>query len=241
MIPSFDIAAVRTAFPALALTDAGAPRHYFDAPAGTQVAGRVIDAMRDAMINACANDGGAFRTSIAASAIVDAAHAGAAALFACAADEIVFGLNTTSLFFEFAALIARDWQAGDEIVLTRMDHDANVSPWLQAAADKGVTVRWLEWDRETFEFRYDTLDAIIGPRTRLVAVGQASNFLGTINDVARVCAAARAVVVTSGVEPLPSRPSRPRDGACRCCPSGPTDRQWPATSTRMGQGPRAKM
>ena len=110
MIPSFDIAAVRTAFPALALADAGAPRHYFDAPAGTQVAGRVIDAMRDAMLNACANDGGAFRTSIAASAIVDAAHAGAAALFACAADEIVFGLNTTSLFFEFAALISRDWR-----------------------------------------------------------------------------------------------------------------------------------
>ncbi len=217
MIPSFDIAAVRTAFPALALTDAGAPRHYFDAPAGTQVAGRVIDAMRDAMLNACANDGGAFRTSIAASAIVDAAHAGAAALFACAADEIVFGLNTTSLFFEFAALIARDWQAGDEIVLTRMDHDANVSPWLQAAADRQVTVRWLEWDRETFEFRYDTLDTIIGPRTRLVAVGQASNFLGTINDVARVCAAARAVGAISVVDAVQSTPHIAIDvGAIGC-------------------------
>ena len=79
MQPNFDISAVRAAFPALALTDAGMQRRYFDAPAGTQVAGRVIDAMRDAMVNACANDGGAFRTSVAASAIVDAAHDGAAA------------------------------------------------------------------------------------------------------------------------------------------------------------------
>ncbi len=206
MVPSFDITAVRAAFPALSLTDAGVPRRYFDAPAGTQVAGRVMDAMRDAMLHACANDGGAFRTSIAASAIVDAAHAGAAALFNCAADEIVFGLNTTSLFFEFAALISHDWKAGDEIVLTRMDHDANVSPWLQAATDKGVTVRWLEWDRDTFEFRYDMLETLIGPRTRLVAVGQASNFLGTVNDVARVCAAARAVGAISIVDAVQSTP-----------------------------------
>ena len=206
MTSNFDISAVRAAFPALALTDAGVLRRYFDAPAGTQVAGRVIDAMRDAMLNACANDGGAFRTSVAASAIVDAAHDGAAALFNCDPDEIVFGLNTTSLFFEFATLISNDWQAGDEIVLTRMDHDANVSPWLQAAADKGVTVRWLEWDRETFEFRYDSLDTLIGSRTRLVAVGQASNFLGTINDVTRVCAAARAVGAISVVDAVQSTP-----------------------------------
>jgi cysteine desulfurase family protein (TIGR01976 family) len=206
MTRPLDIEAVRTAFPALAITDDGVPRGYFDAPAGTQVAKRVIDATVDAMLNACANDGGAFRTSIAASAIVDAAHAGAAAMFGCDADEIVFGLNTTSLFFEFATLISRDWAPGDEIVLSRMDHDANVSPWLQAAADKGVTVRWLEWDRETFEFRYDTLGDLIGPRTRLVAVGQASNYLGTINDVARVCAAARAVGAISVVDAVQSAP-----------------------------------
>ena len=136
----FDIAAgiadVRAAFPALALSDAGVPRGYFDAPAGTQVAGRVIDAMSHVMVNACANDGGYFRTSVATGKIVEAAHEGAAAFYNCDADEIVFGLNTTSLFFEFATLLSRDWQAGDEIVLTRMDHDANVSPWLQAAADR---------------------------------------------------------------------------------------------------------
>ncbi len=206
MTTPYNITRIRAAFPALGITDDGAPRGYFDAPAGTQVAGRVMDAMRDAMLHACANDGGAFRTSQAASAIAVAAHAGAAALFNCDADEIVYGLNTTTLFFEFAALISRDWAAGDEIVLTRMDHDANVSPWLQAAADRGVTVRWLEWDRETFAFRYDTLDQIIGPRTRLVAVGHASNYLGTINDVARVCAAARAVGAISVVDAVQSAP-----------------------------------
>ncbi|MFZ4690101.1 MAG: cysteine desulfurase-like protein [Polymorphobacter sp.] len=206
MTSRFDIAAVRSAFPALALSDAGVPRHYFDAPAGTQVAGRVVQAMSDVMINACANSGGLFRTSTATDAIVDAAHAGAAALFNCDPDEIVYGLNTTSLFYEFAALISRDWAPGDEIVLTRMDHDANVSPWLQAAHDKGVTVRWLEWDRDSFEFRYETLDLLIGPNTRLVAVGQASNFLGTINDVARVCAAARAVGAISVVDAVQSTP-----------------------------------
>ena len=206
MTISFPIDTIRAAFPALSLADAGVARGYFDAPAGTQVAGRVIDAMGHAMVHACANDGGRFRTSQAANAIVEAAHAGAAALFNCDPDEIVYGLNTTSLFFQFAGILSRDWQAGDEIVLTRMDHDANVAPWLQAAADKGVTVRWLEWDRETFEFRYDMLDSIIGPRTRLVAVGQASNFLGTINDVARVCAAARAVGAVSVVDAVQSAP-----------------------------------
>lgn len=200
------IETVRAAFPALALSDSGVPRVYLDAPAGTQVAGRVIDAVRDAMIEACANDGGAFRTSIAASAIMAAAHEGAAALFNADADEVLYGLNTTSLFFQFAQIISRDWSAGDEIVLTRMDHDANVSPWLQAAADKGVAVRWLEWDRDSFEFRYEMLDQLIGPRTRLVAVGQASNFLGTINDVARVCAAARAVGAISVVDAVQSTP-----------------------------------
>ncbi len=202
----FPIGAVRAAFPALALADNGVARGYFDAPAGTQVAGRVIAAMNHAMIDACANDGGAFRTSRAVGGIVSAAHEGAAALFNCDADEVIYGLNTTSLFYQFAALLSRDWAAGDEIVLTRMDHDANVSPWLQAAADRGVTVRWLEWDRETFEFDYDSLATLIGARTRLVAVGQASNFLGTINDVARVCAAARAVGAVSVVDAVQSAP-----------------------------------
>ncbi|KPF78187.1 hypothetical protein IP88_04540 [alpha proteobacterium AAP81b] len=213
----FPIDTVRAAFPALAFTDDGRPRHYFDAPAGSQVAGRVIDAMRDAMLHACANDGGAFRTSHAAGAIVDASLAGAAAFYHCAPDEIVFGLNTTSLFFQFAGLLSRDWRAGDNILLTRMDHDANVSPWLQAAEAKGVAVRWLEWDRDSFEFRYETLGELVDGRTRLVAVGQASNFLGTLNDVARVCAAARAVGAVSVVDAVQSAPHLAIDVAAIGC------------------------
>jgi cysteine desulfurase family protein (TIGR01976 family) len=203
---AFDIAAVRAAFPALALADDGVPRLYADAPAGTQVAGRVIDAMTRAMIHDCANDGGHFRTSVAAGAISDAALDGAAAFYNCAADEIVFGLNTTSLFFQMAPLIAHDWQAGDNILLSRMDHDANVSPWLQAAQARGLAVRWLEWDSESHAFRLDTLDQLIDARTRLVAVGHASNFLGTVNDVAAVCAAARAVGAVAVVDAVQSAP-----------------------------------
>ncbi len=197
---------VRAAFPALALADNGVPRHYFDAPAGSQVAGRVVQAMSDVMIGACANDGGLFRTSQATGAIVDHALAAAAAFFNCEDDEVVFGLNTTSLFFQMAPLIAHDWRPGDNILLTRMDHDANVSPWMQAAQARGVEVRFLEWDRESFALRLETLPDLIDARTRAVAVGHASNMLGTINDVTAVCAAARAVGAISIVDAVQSAP-----------------------------------
>jgi cysteine desulfurase family protein (TIGR01976 family) len=214
---TFPIETVRAAFPALALADNGQPRLYLDAPAGTQVAGRVIEAMNHAMIAACANDGGLFRTSRAAGAIADDAIASAAALFGCADDEVIFGLNTTSLFFQMAPLIAHDWQAGDNILLTRMDHDANVSPWLQAAQARGVEVRFLEWDRESFALKLETLTRLIDARTRAVAVGHASNFLGTINDVATVCAAARAVGAISIVDAVQSAPHLLLDVAAIGC------------------------
>ncbi|OYQ24982.1 cysteine desulfurase-like protein [Sandarakinorhabdus cyanobacteriorum] len=208
---------VRAAFPALALCDDGVPRHYFDAPAGSQVAGRVISAMTDVMIGVCANDGGLFRTSVATSAIFDAALATAASFFNCGDDEVIFGLNTTSLFFQMAPLIAHDWRAGDNILVTRMDHDANVSPWLQAAAARGVEVRFLAWDRETFALKLETLPDLIDARTRAVAVGHASNMLGTINDVAAVCAAARAVGATSIVDAVQSAPHLALDVAAIGC------------------------
>jgi cysteine desulfurase family protein (TIGR01976 family) len=203
---ALDLAAVKAAFPALALADDGLPRGYFDAPAGTQVAGRVIAAMTDVMVNHCANDGGWFRTSEATGQIVEASLAAAAALYNCAPDEVLFGLNTTSLFFQFAPLLAAGWQAGDNILVTRMDHDANVAPWLRAAEARGVEVRFLPWDRESFALQLDLLPSLIDSRTRLVAVGHASNFLGTINDVATVCAAARAVGAVSVVDAVQSVP-----------------------------------
>ena len=208
---------VRAAFPALALRDEGAARVYLDAPAGTQVAGRVIDAMSHAMIAACANDGGLFRTSQAAGAIADHAIASAASFFNCGDDEVIFGLNTTSLFFQMAPLIAHDWQAGDNILLTRMDHDANVSPWLQPAQARGVEVRFLEWDCETFALKLETLPQLVDARTRAVAVGHSSNFLGTVNDIAAVCAAARAVGAVSIVDAVQSAPHLLLDVAAIGC------------------------
>ncbi len=198
---------VRAAFPALALKDEGRARIYVDAPAGTQVAGRVLERMRSALVENCANDGGVFRTSKGAEELAAGAHHAAAALLGAGSpDDIVFGLNTTSLLFSFAYMLSRDWRPGDEIVVSRMDHDANVAPWLTMAEEKGATVRWLEFDRHSWAYRYEMLAALIGPRTRLVACNHASNFLGTINDVTRIAAAARAVGAVCVVDAVQSAP-----------------------------------
>lgn len=214
----WNVEAVRAAFPSLAIEDDGVPRLYLDAPAGTQVAGRAIERVRRAMLEACANDGGAFRTSHAAEALKAEAHEAAAALLgAGSGEEIVFGLNMTSLAFSFAYMLSRDWRAGDEIVLTRMDHDANVGPWLTMAEERGVTVRWLEFDRETFRYRYDTLPGLVGPRTRLVACNHASNLFGTVNDVARICATGRSVGAVTVVDAVQSTPHVPVDARAIGC------------------------
>ncbi len=213
----WDDAEVRAAFPALALMDGGIPRLYADAPGGTQVAGRVLLRMRAAMVDHCANDGGAFRTSRLTTEWRDRSHADAAEFLGAAADEVVFGLNTTSLLFHFSRMLARDWRAGDEIVLTRMDHDANVAPWLISARERGVTVRWLEIDTDSFQYRYDSLPALIGARTRLVACNHASNFLGTINDVARIVAAGREVGAVTVVDAVQSAPHLALDARALGC------------------------
>ena len=199
-------AEVRAAFPALGLSDDGVPRLYADAPGGTQVAARCLDRTRQAMVDQCANEAGRFRTSALTSEWMTTVHAAAAEFVGADADEVLFGLNTTSLLFHFSHMLAREWQPGDEIVVTRMDHDANVGPWLIAAEERGVTVRWLDVDPQTFQYRYDRLGDLIGPRTRLVACNHASNFLGTISDVARIVAAARAVGAVTVVDAVQSAP-----------------------------------
>ncbi len=199
--------AVRRAFPALAQRDEGMARVYVDAPGGTQVAGRAIERMHESLVAHCANDGGVFRTSRQTDEQMHAAHIAAAQFLGAANErEVVFGLNTTSLLFHFSRMLARDWQPGDEVVVSRMDHDANIAPWLIAAEERGAAVRWLEFDTESYQYRYDMLDSLIGPRTRLVACNHASNFLGTINDVARIVAAARAVGAVTCVDAVQSAP-----------------------------------
>lgn len=182
----FPLAALRAQFPSLALEDGGKPRIYFDNPAGTQVPQVVIDRTLEAMIGKNANLGGYFSTTVAADELVNEAHQAMADFYhARSAREIVFGQNMTTLTLHMSRCLARRFSPGDEIVLSRMDHDANIAPWLLLAEDKGLTVRWMDFDPETCEFAEDALTRVLSPRTKLVAMGFASNCTGTINDVKR--------------------------------------------------------
>ncbi|CAN5456022.1 cysteine desulfurase-like protein [soil metagenome] len=205
--PAFPIDRVRAAFPALAIEDKGKPRLYLDNPAGTQVPQQVIDRTVETLSRKNANLGGYFTTSTAAGDLVDAAHQAMADFYnAKSAREIVFGQNMTTLTLHMSRCLARDFQKGDEIVLSRMDHDANVAPWLLVAEDKGLVVRWMDFDPATCEFPDDALDTVLSDRTRLVALGLASNCTGTINDVKHFTArahAAGALVYVDAVQYAP--------------------------------------
>ena len=191
---SFDLEKIRSRFPALSLTDNGTPRAYLDNPAGTQVPQSVIDRMADCLVTANANLGGHFATSRRADAVVAEAHQAMADLLnAPSPDEIVFGQNMTSLTLHVSRSIGRRLRPGDEIILSRMDHDANVTPWVLLARDLDLRVRWLAFNRETFEFDLAMLDELLSDRTRLVCVGAASNMTGTINDVKAIVERARGV------------------------------------------------
>ena len=208
---NFPIDRVRTEFPALHVTDNGRARIYFDGPGGTQVCRSAIEAMRRHLEHGTANAGGAFATSAETVALCRAAHEAMADLLGGDADEIAFGPNMTSLTFSLSRALARDWQAGDEIVLSRLDHDANISPWLQAATDRGAEVRWLDIDPAAGTLRLDQLPSLLSERTRLVAVGGASNALGTINDVAAISETvhrlSRALVFVDAVQSVPHLPT----------------------------------
>ncbi|HEY5654994.1 MAG TPA: aminotransferase class V-fold PLP-dependent enzyme, partial [Woeseiaceae bacterium] len=181
---TYDLAAIRECFPALSIRDNGMPRIYFDNPAGTQVPSSVAEAMNHCMFEASANLGGAFRSSVAADQVVlDARLAMADFLNAPSEEEIVFGQNMTSLTFHIGRSIGRYFNEGDEIILSRMCHDGNVYPWVLMARDHGLTVKWLPFNTETYEFDLDRLDELLSDRTRLVCVGGASNLTGTLNDV----------------------------------------------------------
>ncbi len=207
MAAAFDVSAVRGQFPALSLADDGKPRVYFDNPAGTQVPQQVVDRTVDCLIRANANMGGYFRTTLDAVTIVDEAHQAVADLYGAETpEEIVFGQNMTTLTFHMSRCLGREFKRGDEIVLSRMDHDANVAPWLLLADDLGLTVRWMEFDTETFEFPDDALSKVLSDRTKVVALGYASNCTGTIDDVKRFCTEARAAGAISYVDAVQFAP-----------------------------------
>ncbi len=188
----YALEAIRARFPSLAIEDDGQLRTYFDNPAGTQVPQSVVDAMSECLIESNANLAGAFETSKRADAVLANAHlAMADFLNARSTSEIIFGQNMTTLTLHVSRSLGRIMQPGDEIIVSRMDHDANISPWLLLAEDLGLEIRWLDFDTATFEFDLDRLAGLLSERTKLVAVGGASNLLGTINDIATISAMAR--------------------------------------------------
>jgi cysteine desulfurase family protein (TIGR01976 family) len=204
---TINIDRIRGQFPALSETDEGKARLYFDNPAGTQVPQMVVDCMSDCMLYSSANIGGYFPTSIRAGEVANGARAAMADfLNAPSPDEIIFGQNMTSLTFHVSRSIGQLLQPGDEIILSRMDHDANVEPWKLMARDFDLNVKWLEFDTETFEFDLSELDTLLNDRTRLLCVGGASNLTGTINDVKTICGKARDAGAWSFVDAVQSAP-----------------------------------
>jgi cysteine desulfurase family protein (TIGR01976 family) len=180
----FDFTACRQQFPGLLQRPSAI---FLDGPAGTQVPQRVIDAMVHYLTHCNANHGGVFATSRESDQVLHNAHqAMADMLNAHSPDEIVFGNNTTSLTFAFTRAVAKTLRPGDEVLVTRLDHDANVSPWVLAARDAGATVRWIDVQPNDCTLDLDGLRRQLNEHTRWVAVGCASNVAGTINDVANI-------------------------------------------------------
>ncbi|HWK65578.1 MAG TPA: cysteine desulfurase-like protein [Rhizobiaceae bacterium] len=189
----FPVGAQRNEFPALAITDAGRRRIYLDNPAGTQVPRSVADAVARCLLEANANLGGFFTTALAAQRVVEAAHAAASDfLGASGSEEIIIGANMTTLTYHMSRTVGRHWKAGDEIIVTRMDHEGNVSPWLQLAEDRGLTVHFLPFDPRSWQIEEDSLSALLSDRTKLVALNYASNLTGSINRVKELTARAKA-------------------------------------------------
>jgi len=203
----YDLDAIRSQFPALSVSDDDTPRIYFDNPAGTQVPQSVVDKMSGCMLESNANIGGYFRTSERATALVDEAHAAMADLLnASSADEIIFGQNMTTITLYVSRSIGRQMQPGDEIILTRMDHDANVQPWVLLARDLGLEIKWLPFDLNSFEFDLSLLDELLTDKTKLVCVGGASNLTGTINDIKTISRKARDAGAWTYVDAVQSVP-----------------------------------
>jgi cysteine desulfurase family protein (TIGR01976 family) len=209
----FDLTEIRARFPALA-----GEAIFLDNPAGTQIASRSLERITTYLLEYNANHGGAFKTSRASDAVLEEAHAAAADfLNAPRAEEIIFGANMTSLTFQLSRSIARTWKPGDEIVVTRLDHDANITPWVMAAGERGCTVRWVDFHPLDGTLDMQELENALGRKPRLVAVGYASNALGTINPVRAITQMAHdagALVYIDAVQHAPHGPIDVQELGC---------------------------
>lgn len=210
---TLDLFTIREQFPALRR-----PAIFLDNPGGTQIAQRSLERMTAYLTLHNANHGGAFATSIESDAVLEEAHRAMADLLnAARPEEIVFGNNMTSLTLHISRSLARTWNPGDEIVVTRLDHDANITPWMLAAQDRGVNVRWVDFHPEDGTLDLEDFKRALEGRPRLVAVGYASNALGTINPVAKLVQmahAAGALVYIDAVQYAPHGPIDVQELGC---------------------------
>lgn len=204
-----DLRWIRNQFPASQQIN-GQPVIFFDGPGGTQVPVSVIDAVAEYLLKSNANAHGAFATSQRTDVLITSARAGIADLLGCDSDEVVFGANMTTLTYSLSRAIARELQPGDEIIVTKLDHYANVSPWY-ALCERGVVIREVDINLEDCTLDMNHLQQQINERTRLVAVGYASNAVGTINDVATVVKLAHAVGAMVFVDAVHYVPHGPID------------------------------
>jgi cysteine desulfurase family protein (TIGR01976 family) len=208
---TFDVEAVRAQFPALSRLHHGKAVAYFDGPGGSQVARSSIDAMARYMERGGANLHGVFPTSTETEEILATTRYACADFLGADPDEVAFGANMTTLTLAISRALSRTWDDSSEIVVTELDHRANVDPWLIVATEKGAKVRWIGVDPETLTLNLSDLDEKLNPNTKLVAVGLASNAVGTVNDVAAVSERARAVGAVVAVDAVHAAPHIPMD------------------------------
>jgi len=204
---TLDLSAIRSQFLSLSRSAI-----FLDNPGGTQIAQQSIDRINQYLVECNANHGGAFATSIASDAMLEEAHQAMADFYnASSPEEIIFGNNMTTLTLYISRSLSREWKEGDEIVVTRLDHDANVTPWVLAAEDRGVRVNWVDFDVEDGTLRLDDLQKALERKPRLLAVGYAANGLGTINPVAEIIKMAHAVGTMVYVDAVQYAPHGPID------------------------------
>jgi len=208
---TFDVMAVREQFPALERTHGGRRAVYFDGPGGSQVARSAIEAISGYMSRGGANLHGPFPTSVETEEILRDTRQAMADFLGAEPDEIAFGANMTTLTFAISRALARTWDKNSEIVVTELDHRANVDPWLLAAAEREATVRWVRVNPETLTLEQDDLERAINEKTKLVAVGLASNAVGTVNDVAAIAKRAREAGAFVAVDAVHAAPHIPVD------------------------------
>lgn len=207
--PSGEVArveSIRARFPALSRTHRGQPVAYFDGPGGTQVPRSVPEAMADYLFHHNANTHWFYPTSIETDALLAAARAAVADLLNAGIEEIAFGLNMTTLTFHLARALGREWAPGDEVIITELDHHANVAPWQALVRERGIMLKTLPLRVNDGTLDLSPLPGLFGPSTRLLAIGAASNVLGTVNDVAAACAMARQAGVLSFVDAVHAAP-----------------------------------